>query len=140
MTSYSRQRCTHCHMPYSSLASGHPFSGTTNHTHRDYCETCWGAVVTALKAIPLKREKTWIEVTDPPVQFFINRREEKIRKARAEQESRRTGRTTSDDPVFPTPLRCTPDRGYTSFGGVDISKVITGEPIENIKPITSLPT
>jgi len=63
VTTKRQRRCLHCFDVYVYTPStyGEEFP---KFNHGSYCPVCWEVVETALKAVPRKRERTWVEVTD----------------------------------------------------------------------------
>jgi hypothetical protein len=63
MTTMRERRCAHCGDVYVYYPSGPP-SGSPINDDR-HCPVCKKAIIDALREIPRKRSRTWIEVKEP---------------------------------------------------------------------------
>ncbi len=54
-------RCQHCGIQYHYQASGF---GAGEFNHAEYCPKCWEAALTAMRKMPVKREKVWVKTNE----------------------------------------------------------------------------
>ena len=83
MTSHNKAECRHCGTPYWFQASGSGW-GRKDHKDSTYCQSCRRVIDEALKAIPRKCERRWIdskEYTLEELQAFEREHEERARQS-----------------------------------------------------------